>query len=48
MTPFCVWQTERSHSVFCLVQESKQNGAAPSNVWLKSANSGDNTFILMS
>jgi hypothetical protein len=36
MTPFYVWQTEHSHSIFCLVEESKQNVAVPSVVWLKS------------
>jgi hypothetical protein len=42
MTPFCVWQIERSHSIFCLVQECKQNGAASSDVWLKSVREENN------
>jgi hypothetical protein len=36
MTPLYIWQTEQSHSIFYLIQECKQNGAAPSDIWLKS------------
>jgi hypothetical protein len=42
MTLFCV---ERSHSIYFLVQEGKQNVAATPDIWLKSGNIGENNFI---
>jgi hypothetical protein len=41
MASLCVLQTKQNHSIF-FVRECKKNNATPSDVWLKSANKGNN------